>query len=215
MGKLKIENSILGDIGTNCYYIINKETDRAVIVDPADDALTIKGYCDMHNLKPEAILLTHGHYDHILAADDIRKAYDIKIYAAAAEKPLLNDSMKNLSAAWSTPYTLDADIYINDGDVLKLAGFTIDVISTPGHTEGGVCYYIKDEKVLLSGDTLFEGSYGRTDFPTSSMKKLADSICGKLFKLPDDVMVFPGHGGETSIGYEKDNNPLAGFASNY
>ncbi|MBQ9885459.1 MAG: MBL fold metallo-hydrolase [Lachnospiraceae bacterium] len=215
MGKLRVESDVLGAISTNCYYLINTETKEVIIVDPADDAFTIKSYCLNNGLTVRGILLTHGHFDHILAADELRKYFDVKIYAGEHEKALLNDASKNLSAAWAFPYTLDADVYLGDGEHFELAGFNITAIHTPGHTKGGMCYYIRDEKALLSGDTLFCCSYGRTDFPTSSMRELIDSICTRLLVLPDDVKVYPGHDEQTDIGFEKLNNPMSAFLANY
>lgn len=215
MGRLQVEWDVLGEISTNCYYLINTGSSEVILVDPADNAQVIKNYCISHNLSVTGILLTHGHFDHIMAADELRTIFEVKIYAGAAEKELLEDASKNLSAAWAVPYTLKADVYLSDNEVFELAGFSIKAIHTPGHTAGGMCYYIEDEKTLISGDTLFCESCGRTDFPTSSIRKLIDSICGKLFKLPEDVKVYPGHDMETTIGYEKINNPMARFLSNY
>lgn len=209
MNKIKIEGAVLGMLGTNCYFIENTETDEVVIVDPADDAGAIGDWCRNNRKKPAAILLTHGHYDHILAAEELGKAFSVKIYAAEAEQALLEDASMNLSAAWSRPVTLKADEFLRDGDILSMAGTEIEVIATPGHTAGGVCYYIKEAGALLSGDTLFAGSYGRTDFPTSSMSDLAHSVRERLLTLPEDTMVYPGHGEGTSIGYEKLYNPLS------
>lgn len=215
MGKLKVENDVLGPISTNCYYLINTESNDVIIADPADDAFTIKNYCVNNGLNVTGIILTHGHFDHIMAAKELREIFNAKIYAGAEEDRLLKDADLNLSSSWSSPYTLKADVLLKDGEELGLAGFNIKAIHTPGHTSGGMCYYIEDEKVLLSGDTLFCESYGRTDFPTSSFRQLMDSIRGRLFKLPDDVKVYPGHGEETSIGFEKKNNPMLGFTSGY
>lgn len=215
MGRLQVEWMVLGEISTNCYYLINTESRETVIVDPAYDSPAIRNYCESNNLNVRGILLTHGHYDHIMAVDELRGLLNVKIYAGVYEKELLEDASKNLSAAWAVPYTLKADVFLSDSEVFELAGFSITAIHTPGHTAGGMCYYISDEKVLISGDTLFCESYGRTDFPTSSVRKLIDSICGKLFKLPEDVKVYPGHGMETAVGYEKINNPMARFLSNY
>ncbi|MCI8465601.1 MAG: MBL fold metallo-hydrolase [Lachnospiraceae bacterium] len=197
-------------LGTNCYFIENMETDEVIIVDPADDAEAIKGWCLNHQKKPVAVLLTHGHYDHILAAEELRKAFSIRICVAEAEKELLENASMNLSAAWSRPVALKADDFLKDGDTLLMAGTEIQVIATPGHTSGSVCYYLKEAGALLSGDTLFAGSYGRTDFPTSSMSDLARSIRERLLTLPKDTLVYPGHGEGTTIGYEQTYNPLSG-----
>ncbi len=208
MGKLQVASAALGMLGTNCYFLNNTETGETVIVDPADEAMSIKNWCINERKKPAAVLLTHGHFDHMLAADELRKAFDIKIYAGEAEKELLGNASWNLSGLWSSPMTLKADEFLSDGQVLSMAGFEIRVIATPGHTAGGVSYYLADEGVLLSGDTLFAGSYGRVDFPTSSMGELAHSVREKLLALPEETVVYPGHGESTTIRYEKAYNPL-------
>lgn len=209
MDKIKIECAVLGMVSTNCYFVSNTETNETIIIDPADDAFAIKNWCLNGKRTPAAILLTHGHFDHMLAADTLRKEFDVRIYAAEAERELLGNSAYNLSASWSSPAVLDADEYLADGQILSLAGFTIKTILTPGHTKGGMCYYFEEEGKLFSGDTLFCGSYGRVDFPTSSMSEMGHSIREKLFVLPEETQVFPGHGESTTIGYEKVYNPLA------
>ena len=157
----------------------------------------------------EAILLTHGHFDHMLAADALRKKYHIPVYVHEKEQHLLGDPKENLSGLWSKPYTMQADKTVKEGDVLHLADFEIHVLATPGHTAGGVCYYIPAEKALFSGDTLFCESYGRYDFPTSSGRELIASVKRLLKELPGDVTVYPGHNDETTIEHEKRYNPLA------
>ena len=209
MGKLQIACARLGMLETNCYFGYDAQTGGTFIVDPADDAEAIKGWCLANGKRPEAILLTHGHFDHILAADALRREFSIEIYAAEAEKPVLENAQYNLSAMWHRPVTLKADQYLKDGQILSLAGFSIKVISTPGHTAGGLCYYLEKERVLFSGDTLFAGSYGRVDFPTSSMAEMARSVRERLLTLPEDTIVYPGHGESTDIRSEKKYNPLA------
>ena len=209
MGKLKTACAVLGMISTNCYFAENTETGEVLIIDPADDAFAVRSWCLNDGRKPAAILLTHGHFDHMGAADELRKSLGIQVYAAKAEAPLLASAADNLSAAWSSPVTLKADVELEDGQELFLAGFRIQVIATPGHTAGGLCYYLPEENTLFSGDTLFLGSYGREDFPTSSMADMKRSVKEKLLVLPEDTTVFPGHGEATTIGYEKMYNPLA------
>ena len=132
--------------------------------------------------------------------------------ASETERELLADPSLNLSLALGMPRTsLKADREVRDGEVVEAAGFHFQVIATPGHTKGSVCYLEKEEKVLFSGDTLFEQSLGRTDFPTGSAKEIVESITGKLFALPDDTMVYPGHGDPTVIGREKQYNPVARY----
>ena len=145
----------------------------------------------------------------MLAAEAVRDAYEIPVYAHEAEQEVLGDAQKNLSAVWSAPYTMQADRTVKEGDVLSIAGYEIRVLHTPGHTKGSVCYYLPKERVLISGDTLFCESYGRYDFPTSSGRELFASVKRLLQELPEDVKVCPGHNESTEIGYEKRYNPLA------
>lgn len=206
--SIKIYHAVLGEIGTNCYVIVNEAVKRCVIVDPADQPESIGTMIDKCGSKPSAALLTHGHYDHMTAAEAIKDKYDINIYAGEHEKDVLLQPDKNLSGIMGRhPVSLEADQWLSDGDELELAGIKIKVLHTPGHTEGGVCYYIPEASALFSGDTLFAESVGRTDFPTGSMGKLISGIKNKLLLLPDDTVVYPGHGDATTIAYEKQYNP--------
>ncbi len=208
---MRIETIHVGEMGTNCYLAWDETTNRGFLVDPGEQAEKIIRVCSRYQVKPEAVLLTHGHFDHIMAAKKIRQQYEIPVYAGTHEEELLADSEMNLSAMWAVPYTMKADKLVNDNEVLSIAGMEITVLETPGHTSGGVCYYIKKENVLFAGDTLFCESYGRTDFPGGSMFALLRSLRGKLFVLPEETDVYPGHGQATSIGYEKTHNPAAGM----
>jgi len=156
----------------------------------------------------KGILLTHGHFDHIMAADAVRDKYDVKVYASCDEKNTLEQPHINLGEAYGLKLSVKADVWHKDGEILKLAGFDIEALHTPGHTEGGSCYYIREIGVLFSGDTLFCGSVGRTDFPGGSMSEIVRSIKEKVMVLPDDTKVYPGHGEGTSVGYERVNNPF-------
>ena len=208
MSQIEIKSFLLGMVATNCYLIINKETGEALIVDPADDALRISNAIEQGKCKPVAILLTHGHFDHIMAANDLKKRYQLPIYAHVEEEDVLKQTSLNMCSMIGQTYTTEADVYVRDGEHLKLAGLDIIVLHTPGHTKGSVCYYLPEEKTLMSGDTLFHCSIGRTDFPTGSTLGLLRSVQEKLFVLPDDVKVYPGHDSVTSIGYEKQYNPF-------
>ena len=208
MGQIEIKSMTLGMVATNCYLIINKETKEALLIDPADNALRISNVIEENVCTLKAILLTHGHFDHIMALNELKKRYNVPVYAHEEEEDVLKQSSLNMSGMIGQIYTTQADIYVKDGEHLKRAGLDIIVLHTPGHTKGGVCYYLPEEKVLMSGDTLFHCSIGRTDFPTGSMSQLVRSVKEQLFVLPDDVQVYPGHDSVTSIGYEKQYNPF-------
>ena len=210
MQKLSMLIKTLGMVSTNCYLLINDETKEIIIVDPASHGTVIEGIINAKSLIPKAILLTHGHFDHIGAVEELKNRYpDIVVYASELEKEVLEKAEWNLSRALGgKSETIQADVYLKDGEILNLLGNEIVCISTPGHTMGGMCYYFNGMDWLISGDTLFEGSVGRTDFPTGSAKVLVNSIKEKLFVLPDETMVYPGHGAATSIGFEKHSNPF-------
>lgn len=214
MSDFRIKTCVLGGVSTNCYIIYREGTDRAVIVDPADNGAYLLNKCRELGVEPEAILLTHGHFDHILAVEDIRRAFRCKVYAHMDEERILQDPSLNLSGTLGTEQMgLNADYLLRDGEVLHLLGYDWKVISTPGHTAGSVCYYIESEDVLLSGDTLFAESLGRTDLPTGNVADIIRSITKTLFLLPDDTMVYPGHGEPTTIGHEKQYNPVVPYCS--
>ncbi len=207
MKKLQLEILQLGMIMTNCYLVINRETKEALIIDPADEAERIGQRIAALAAKPCAVLLTHGHFDHIGAADALRDVYGIPVLAMDREQEILENPGKNLSVNYGAGFTVKADRFLKDGEEFSLAGFEIQVLHTPGHTAGGACYYLPEEGVLFSGDTLFCGTVGRTDLPTGSMAQIRDSLHKKLFTLPDDTEVFPGHGESTDLSYEKQYNP--------
>lgn len=208
---MKIETMVLGDVRTNCYLLIKEETKEALVVDPADRADVIVRKLIDEGLALKAILLTHGHGDHILAVGDLKKQFGVKVYAAKAEEGLLLDPAQNLSKLlFRVPVTVKPDVLLEDGQEFMEAGIRLRMLHTPGHTPGGCCYYQEEEKVLLSGDTLFCGSIGRTDFPGGSLSELVRSVKEKLFVLPEDVKVYPGHEEMTTIGHEKKYNPYMG-----
>lgn len=208
---MKIEMMVLGDVRTNCYLLINEETKEALVVDPADRADVIVRKLIDEGLTLKAILLTHGHGDHILAVGDLKKQFGVKVYAAKAEEALLSDAAQNLSKAlFGIAVTVKPDILLEDGQEFEAAGIRLRMLHTPGHTPGGCCYYQAEEKILFSGDTLFCGSIGRTDFPGGSLSELVRSVKEKLLVLPEDVKVYPGHEEMTTIGHEKRYNPYMG-----
>lgn len=212
MSDFRIKCCVLGDVSTNCYIIYREGTGKAVIVDPADNGAYLLNKCRELGVAPEVILLTHGHFDHILAVEDIRRAFRCEVYAHMDEERILKDASLNLSGTLGTDQMgLAADYLLRDNEVLDLLGCEWRVIATPGHTIGSVCYYIESEGVLISGDTLFAESLGRTDLPTGNVSDIIRSITKRLFILPDDTMVYPGHGEPTTIGHEKQYNPVVPY----
>lgn len=212
MADLEIFRKTLGNMGTNCYILVNHDMGECVVFDPADEADVLKEIFDSPAFKLRAIFLTHGHYDHIGAVKALKEAYGVPVYASKEEDAEVLGSLRvNLSAVFGNPVTLQADEVLRDGEEVEVIGTKIKCILTPGHTAGGMCYYIGELKSLIAGDTLFAGSVGRTDFPTGNGAKLIDSIHEKLFILPDDTKVFPGHMDATTIGYEKENNMVCGL----
>ena len=209
MAELEIKCLTVSSCYTNCYVCCNKDTKEGFIVDPGDDFVKITNYINSMDMKVVAIILTHGHFDHIGAVDEIRNRYGIKVYAAAAEKETLENPDINLSSQFGSGYTVKADEFLNDGQEIELLGEKVRCLLTPGHTKGGMCYYFTGSGILFSGDTLFQQSVGRTDFPGGSMGEIVRSIREKLFVLPDYVRVYTGHGMMTNIKDEKMLNPFA------
>ncbi|MDD2969462.1 MAG: MBL fold metallo-hydrolase, partial [Lachnospiraceae bacterium] len=151
---------------------------------------------------------THGHFDHIFGCNSLRKLSGVPIYAYRGEQKLLEDPSLNVSDQVGRPYTVNADHYLEDGEMIEIADMKIELIATPGHTAGSCCFYIREAGLLISGDTLFEESVGRSDLPTGSGAELGRSVTEKLFILPDETKVYPGHGDSTTIGHEKQYNPF-------
>ncbi|MCD8398873.1 MAG: MBL fold metallo-hydrolase [Lachnospiraceae bacterium] len=207
MKQLQLETLVLGPVSTNCYLAKNRDTGALLIIDPADRADVIARKIAGMGGTPEAILLTHGHFDHIGAALELKNRFEIPICALDKEQEVLSDPVKNLTYWNGSGYGLRADRYLEEGEELLFAGFRVIVMHTPGHTIGSVSYYLPEEKVLFSGDTLFHCSVGRTDFPTGSMGDMHRSLHEKLFLLPEETEVFPGHDAATTIQYEKRFNP--------
>lgn len=204
---LKIGKIVLGSVQTNCYFLYLEDSNKIIVIDPADrgeylyNAFSEKGY------EVVAILLTHAHFDHIWGCNKLRELSGAKVYAWEEEQAVCESASLNVSEDVGRPYTVIVDQYFKDGEVISIEGMKFKVIGTPGHTKGSCCYYFEEDEILISGDTLFEGSVGRTDLPTGNGEVLLRSLREKLMCLPDNVRVFSGHGGSTTMGEEKKYNP--------
>lgn len=208
MGEICIGKMVLGMVETNCYFLYDEDSKKAVVVDPAKDGIYDK--LSDNGLTVEAIILTHGHFDHIMGVNELREKSGALVYALQAENNLLKDPKLNASLQIRRTYTVDADRFLNDGQEIELAGITFKVYSTPGHTAGSCCYYVPAKNWLISGDTLFRGSIGRSDLPTGSESEILKSV-NKLLDSSDfdeDTKVYPGHGEPSSIGFEREYNPF-------
>lgn len=206
---MKIEKFVLGPVGTNCYIVSNVETKECFVIDMAACPPEMISHIKNAGLTVKAVFLTHGHFDHIMGVDGFLREFPVPVYACEAEKELLENAQLNASSSMlGQTYTFSNAQYLSSRQNLKIAGTVIQVIATPGHTVGGCCYYMPEENVLFSGDTLFRSSVGRTDLPTGSMGQLVNSVREKLLVLPEETKVYPGHMEETTIGYEKNYNPF-------
>lgn len=195
----------VGGLGTNCY-IISDGSGHAAIIDPGGDAKRVLDYVKENNLTVDFILLTHAHFDHIMAAGELRDATGAQLCVGAGDAPMLSDARLNLSAMVypTQALSLTADRLLVDGDKVTFGDVTFTVMETPGHTSGSVCYL--GEGVLFSGDTLFAGSIGRTDLPDGDMTVLRRSLT-RLAALDGDYTVYAGHGEETTLSFQKTANP--------
>ena len=203
MAKIMIRSVTVSECYTNCYICMNKNTKEGFIVDPGDDELKISVNVSRLEMIPKAILLTHGHFDHIGAVNKLKERYNIPVIVGAKEEKVLTDSRMNLSSMFGEPVKVNGDKFLEDGETFQVAGFDIQYVLTPGHTPGSGCFYIEEEQVLFSGDTLFQASRGRTDFPGGSESDIIKSIKNKLLVLPGETEVYPGHMNITNIDSEK------------
>lgn len=200
-----VKTIVNGMLQENCYLLMDEESKEIAVVDPGDEGERIEKYILSLGGIPKMILLTHGHADHVGAVEYLSDKLNIPFYINELDEEYMSkDSIfGNLRKS---------DSYLNDNDIIKLGNKEIKVIATPGHTKGGVCFLVEDK--LFSGDTLFQGSVGRSDFIGGNHAELINSIKSKLVPLGNDIEVYPGHGPMSTIGFEKRNNMyLADFDS--
>ena len=202
-----VKQIILGDIESNCYILA--KNGQALIVDPGFSPEIIKKNIQDLKIKPLAILLTHAHYDHIGAVDNLVAEYNIPVYLAPDEIDWLADSEKNLSAQASEPVIIHtAPQALTYDENYTIGDFEFQVVHTPGHSPGGVSFIFADERMVVTGDALFAMSVGRTDLPGSEPEKQLPALKKELLTLPDDYKIYPGHRGASTIGQEKEHNPF-------
>jgi len=208
--SLQIQTIVSMPFAENTYVAWQDGRTDAVVIDPGTEPDAILAFLRERGLTPTAILNTHGHVDHIAGNADLKAAYpDAPLVIGAGDEPLLTDPALNLSR----PYGVDvvsppADRLVREGDTVLFAGLTLDIREIPGHSPGHIVYVVRDAGVVFGGDVLFRGSIGRTDFPGGSFEVLAAGIREKLYPMPDDTVVYPGHGPVTKVGYEKRTNPF-------
>ena len=199
----------VGPVAENTYIFRREGSDRALIVDPGDEADKLLGAVDALGVTLEGILLTHTHFDHVGAVAPVAKATGAEVWVPEAEKFVLDDIMAFVPWPGFGPFeSYDAEHTLTGGDLLELAGFEIDVLFTPGHSPGHVTFSIPSESAVFSGDVLFQGSVGRTDLPGGDWGTLLESIRGLVDGLPEETTVYPGHMGVTSLGAERAGNPF-------
>lgn len=207
---MKIMYMVLGPFMTNTYIVYNEETMEGLVVDPSFTPEHYTRVIRDKNINLKAILLTHAHVDHMAGMNELRREFPgALMYMDKRDRPLLRDPNLNLSNMFSPPVKVeDADTWVKQGDEINTCGFTFHVIDSAGHTPGGVSYYEKSEGLVFTGDSLFQGSIGRTDFPGGNLDMLVGNIKKNLLSLPASTIVLSGHGGQTSIEAESRSNPF-------
>lgn len=203
---MRIKIIVVGEMGVNCYILIDEKSKECIAIDVGAEPERIIKFIEEEELTLKSIVLTHGHYDHIGGCLEVKDKFNVPIIAGESESEFLTNATYNLAKMFGDDLVFKADEYLKDEEEYSVGEISFKTISTPGHTPGGICLYFEKEGVLISGDTLFFCSVGRTDFYMGDTDELLNSL-SKLAKLPDAVVVYPGHGQKTTIGFEKANNP--------
>lgn len=204
-----LEILTVGALETNCYILGDEKTKQCVVVDPGGDFEIIEDHLEKLKLKVKYIILTHGHVDHIGALAQLKKATQAEILIHSKDSAMLYDPDQNLSfLSGDKIIATKADKLLEEGNIIQCGGIKLEVLHTPGHTPGSIS--LLTDMMIFTGDALFCGSIGRTDFPGSSYQKLIDSIKDKLLSKNDDFIIYPGHGPPSTIGEEKRSNPFLG-----
>ncbi|MDO5387873.1 MAG: MBL fold metallo-hydrolase [Clostridia bacterium] len=203
---MRLKLFVSPDMGENCYFVIDENTNEAIVIDPGAMAEKLKNVIKNEKYNIKAICLTHSHFDHAGAAEELREYTNAPVFICEGEEIVAESSVYNLSQMFGEPFTVPYDRVLKDGDVFDFGNLSFKVLLTPGHTPGGCCYYFEKEGVVFSGDTLFFASVGRTDFPGGDGKALIESIKNKIFTLPKETLVYTGHGKNTTVEYEIANN---------
>lgn len=209
-----IQKIVLSDFQENAYIVSLNRSSNAdcVIIDPGMDPEPLISFLQKNNLTPKSILITHGHWDHIGGISLVRQKWnDVLIYVGINERSKLHDPDENLSSYFGFPkVTQDADYVLHDGEQFETAGLSFKALEVPGHSKGHLAYLLEtsDQSIVFCGDVIFAGSVGRTDFPDGNMVMLIDSIREQILSLPDDTILYPGHGPSTTVHMEKQNNPF-------
>lgn len=216
INMLNVRTYSLGPIQTNCYLVSNSKKE-CLIFDPGEEGVRLVKEIRKNGLKPLAILLTHTHFDHIGAVETVRTTFNVPVWVHEKEVSWLTDPTKNGSAKYSELPNYIVEPPLNEHIIkreqkLKIGSFEFDVVFTPGHSPGSISYLFKEDAFAIVGDTLFQQSVGRTDLLGGSTKVLLDSIHNKLLSLPENTIIYPGHGSYTTPGEEMESNPfLNGF----
>ncbi|MFH1372629.1 MAG: MBL fold metallo-hydrolase [bacterium] len=206
---MKLQTIVVGPFEVNCYLYLDEASGDAVLIDPGGDEASILRTVSSSAAHVRAILLTHGHGDHIAAVGAVKEELKVPLYVGRPDGDMLTKPSELVTMFYGREVTSPpADHFVGDEQLLTIGSISLRVLSTPGHTLGGVCYLDEREGILFTGDTLFCGSIGRTDFPGGSFDQLIESIRSRILSLPDEVVCLPGHGPKTTVGAERTSNPF-------